>query len=222
MKIPGKQRNRTPAVLICLLFLCLMPSGTIPLGLDGGAVSAKVNNIYYEPTIKNIIRTDCGRCHSGPTRNLMDYDSLSAYAQSGLLETMVQGPMRRFAGNDAGTISRWVNNGSPEKPGGGTQAKFTPNGGGAGPVCPAPGTGRPGAPSNEQITYHNTIKAVLAKDCLRCHSGPFRNLTTYKNVKMYVDNGLLATLVMPGGPMHRFAGPDTRLIMTWVKNGAAQ
>ncbi len=197
-----------------------MPAGPISLGRGGGTVSAKGNNVYYEPTIKGIIQTDCGRCHSGPTRNLMDYDALKAYADGGLLETMVQGPMRRFAGNDAGTISTWIQNGAPEKPGGTTTARFSQQAGGAGPACPAPGAGGPAAPSNGQMTYDNAIRGVLEKDCLRCHSGPFRNLTTYKNVKMYVDNGLLKTLVLPGGPMHRFAGPDTRLITAWINSGA--
>ncbi|NVM22657.1 MAG: hypothetical protein HWN68_12870, partial [Desulfobacterales bacterium] len=74
-------------------------------------IQANARNIYYENTIKDIIRTDCSRCHSGPTRNLMDYDSLKAYADSGLLATMVQGPMRRFAGNDARTILQWIQEG---------------------------------------------------------------------------------------------------------------
>lgn len=180
------------------------------------------NRVYYEPTIKKIIRSDCGRCHSGPTRNLMDYDSLKAYAQSGLLAAMVQGPMGRFAGNDGSTILQWIQAGAPEKPAA-ARAQFTQVPGAGNTPCPGPGAGAR-APlatvPNGQITYNNTIKYVLAKDCLRCHSRPFRNLTTYKNVKMYVDNGLLKTLVLPGGPMHRFAGPDTHLIIAWVHSGA--
>ena len=172
------------------------------------AIPAKSNRPYYEPTIKGIIQADCGRCHSGPTRNLMDYDSLKTYADTGLLETMVQGPMRRFAGNDVQTIIDWVQQGAPEKP----TAKA------AAFVQGPRGPNRQGP--NGQITYSNTIKQVLARDCLRCHSGPFRNLTTYKNVKMYADNGLLKTLVLPGGPMHRFSGPDTREIIAWINSGA--
>jgi hypothetical protein len=45
-------------------------------------------------------------------------------------------------------------------------------------------------------------------------------LTTYENLKVYVDNGLLQILVQRGGPMHRFAGPDSRKILGWVKDGA--
>lgn len=164
---------------------------------------------YYENTIKDIIRTDCARCHSGPTRNLTDYDSLKTYADTGLLATMIQGPMRRFAGNDTQILLEWIQGGAPEK------APVVPARFGA---SPTPGTGGP-TPGG-QVTYHNTVKNILAKDCLRCHSGPFRNLTTYENVKKYADNGLLKTLVLPGGPMHRFAGPDTRQIILWINSGA--
>jgi hypothetical protein len=154
----------------------------------------------------------------------MDYDSLKAYANSGLLATMVQGPMRRFAGNDVRTILKWIQNGASEKPPAGP-AHFANVPGsistGPGGLQCTPG-GTPLNVNKGQITYDNTIKQILAKDCLRCHSGPFRNLTTYKNVKMYVDNGLLKTLVPLGGPMHRFAGPDTRQIIMWINNGAAR
>ena len=212
------QRGGPLGVLLCLVVFCLFPNGLIRVGPEDGTVLAKTGNIYYESTIKGIILADCGRCHSGPTRNLTDYDSLRAYADSGLLETMVQGPMRRFAGNDAETIVTWIRDGAPEKPGAAAAAWFSRQGAGNNPACPTP----PASQANGQITYDNTIKGVLAVRCMRCHSGPFRNLATYKNLKMYVDNGLLETLVLPGGPMHRFAGPDTRLIMAWIKNGAPQ
>jgi hypothetical protein len=176
---------------------------------------AKANQIYYENTIKNIIQADCGRCHSGVSRNLMDYDTLKAYADSGLLGTMVQGPMRRFAANDADAILTWIANGAPEKSSL-TTAKF---GGGPAPCTPG---GQPLQTPDGRITYSNTIKTLLAHDCLRCHSGQFRNLTTYENVKIYVDNGLLKTLVQRGGPMHRFSGPDSRYIIAWVDSGAPQ
>lgn len=220
--------------LLCGLFHLFILSG--PIRAENGSAGMRAgrshpmvlaqakpppsNGPYYEPTIKNIIAADCGRCHSGPTRNLMDYDSLKTYAGTGMLETMVQGPMRGFAGNDLRTIIDWVRQGAPEKPAA-KAAAFTPGPGAQNPVCPGTGQGvRLHQGPNAQITYCNTIKQVLSKDCLRCHSGPFRNLTTYENVKMYVDNGLLKTLVLPGGPMHRFAGPDTRLIMAWINSGA--
>ncbi len=187
-------------------------------------IQAKAQKIYYENTMKDIIRVDCGRCHSGPTRNLMDYDSLKAYADSGLLATMVQGPMRRFARNDVRTILQWVQDGASEKPPAGP-AHFTNMPGSGSTVTGGPRS-RPGSPplngATGRITYNNTIKSILAKDCLRCHAGQFRNLTTYGNVKMYVDNGLLKTLVRVGGAMHRFAGPDSRQIIMWINNGASR
>ena len=191
---------------------------------SGSVVFAKGTGIYYESTIKQIIRADCGRCHSGPTRNLMDYDSLKAYAESGFLQTMVQGPMRRFAGNDVGTIVKWIEAGAPEKPNAAAPVRFSRKAAVNTPACPNPGTthGTGGAVTSPgaRLTYDGAINDLLAKDCLRCHSGPFRNMTTYENVKRYVDNGLLKTLVLPGGPMHRFAGPDTHLFIAWINNGA--
>gem|GEM_PF-3048946 len=175
--------------------------------------------VYYEPTVKQIIRQDCGRCHSGPTRYLMDYDSLKSYADSGLLATMIQGPMNRFAGNDARTLLNWIDAGAPEKPAGGQPAAFVS------PACPNPavhGTGRGAGAGMETVTYRDTIARILKRDCLRCHSGRFRNLTTYNEVKRYADNGLLKTLVQRGGPMHRFAGPDSRVIIAWIDAGAPQ
>lgn len=80
-----------------------------------GLRAAAASNVYYEPTIRDIINRDCSSCHSGPSRNLMDYDNLNNYAQSGMLAAMVQGPMAGFAGADADTILAWVDAGAPEK-----------------------------------------------------------------------------------------------------------
>lgn len=178
--------------------------------------NTKANSVYYEPTIEDIISTDCAQCHSGPTRNLMDYDSIKMYADTGLLAAMVQGPMQQFAGNDTQTIVTWAQNGAPEKSAM-TRVFFS-----AGNCPPGQQPGSTALQGQDPVTYDNGVRQVLANDCLRCHSGPFRNLTTYKNVKLYVDNGLLKTLVSMGGPMHRFAGPDSRLIITWIDNGAPQ
>lgn len=182
-------------------------------------IPAAAKAVYYEPTIKNIINNDCAQCHSGPSRNLMDYDSLKMYADTGLLATMVQGPMSQFAGNDAPTIVTWAQNGAPEKSP--AIRVFFRSGGN----CPQ-GQMSPGAMGMQEqqgpVTYNNGIRQILAKDCLRCHSGPFRNLTTYDNVKVYVDNGLLKSLVSIGGPMHRFAGPDSHAIIAWIDSGAPQ
>ena len=176
------------------------------------------NPVYYEPTIKNIVANRCGRCHSVSTRYLMDYDSLQFAAQSGILKTMIQGPMRRFAGRDTQTILNWIDNGAPEKPNAKQAGFFTNQGGPAcqGPVGSAPWTTMPA----NKLTYKNSIQYILAKDCLQCHSIPFRNLTTYSNVKIYVDNGLLKNLIQPGGSMHRFARQDSKYIIAWINNGA--
>ena len=180
------------------------------------------NSVYYEPEIQNIIKKDCGRCHSGITRNLMDYDSLKAYAASGMLAAMVQGPMRSFAGGDVQVILDWIRQGASEKPAG-QKARFFASPSRVGPKAVAPGPGvQTGNLGGGQITYNNTIQYILKQDCLRCHSGQFRNLTTYENVKRYADSGLLESLVRMGGPMHRFAGPDSRLIIAWVHQGAPQ
>ena len=230
MYAKSKKLAVTAFFVVFLIFItlpdCLVGFGRSDSGFAGSAgpglplIMVAAQNIYYEPTIKKIIMADCGRCHSGVSRNLMDYDNLKAYADSGMLGAMAQGMMRRFAGGDAQTILYWINSGAPEKPPG-VQAHFLFGPDPAGPNrpgCPQGGATF-GVPS-EHITYNNTIKYILAGDCLRCHSGQFRNLTTYKNVKMYADNGLLKTLVGRGGPMHRFAGPDSRQIIAWVNNGA--
>ena len=167
--------------------------------------------VYYENVIKDIIKRHCGRCHSGMSRNLMDYDSLKAYVGNGMLWAMVSpgGPMNRFARTDAQTIVAWINSGAPEKPQA-IAARFVPQSNGGGCI---PGFGPRPFPVDvplDQITYSNTIQYIIAKDCLECHSIPFRNLTTYKNVKYYVDNGLLKKLIQVGGSMHRFAGQDSR------------
>ncbi len=187
-------------------------------GSGKSATPAAAQKIYFEPTVRDIIVRDCGRCHSGKSRNLTDWDHIRVYVDNGMLEAMLQGPMQRFAGPDADVILAWIKSGASENP--------PKSGGGATPaalVCPTP----PGGgfqmrqqPMAGNITYTNTIADVLNRDCLRCHLGPFRKLTTYEDVKFYVDNGLLETLVMTGGPMHRFAGPDTKFFMMWIRAGA--
>ncbi|MBF0202527.1 MAG: hypothetical protein HQK66_14715, partial [Desulfamplus sp.] len=119
--------------------------------------------------------------------------------------------------NDQGTILDWINSGAPEKPGAAQANFFSPMTNGA-TGCPSQ-MFVPDVPI-DQINYTNTIQYVLARDCLGCHSDKFRNLTTYENVKVYVDNGLLRSLVRRGGAMHRFAGPDAKLIVMWVDKGA--
>ncbi|MBF0551001.1 MAG: hypothetical protein HQK60_10735 [Deltaproteobacteria bacterium] len=192
---------------------------TVLTPIDNPVQSAAAQAVYYEPTIEPIVAADCGRCHFGSIRYLGDYNDLKMYADSGLLATMVQGPMRRFAGSDADTLLTWIDQGAPEKANG-TLAQFR-----AGPQG-SPGPGHPpGGRGNGplvQLTYRDPIKDILAQDCLRCHSGPFRNMTTYKHVKTYADNGLLKLLVKAGGPMHRFAGPDAGIIIDWINAGAPE
>ncbi len=89
-------------------------------------------------------------------------------------------------------------------------------------TAPATGTGG-NAAANAQITYSNTVQGIVEKNCYRCHSGPFRNLTTYSRIKGYADNGLLMMMVQPGGPMSRFlSANEAHQIMAWIKAGAPQ
>lgn len=204
--------------MLAVIAVMAMCSGVVRAGVPGLSMQkAAAGKIYYEPTIKKIIAADCARCHSGATNNLTDYDSLKMYADSGMLAAMVQGSMRRFTGNAGRVILDWLASGAPEKRGGAAAGfAFGFRRMGPGPVLNA--RLHPGG----RITYSRPVRDILAADCLRCHSGQFRNMTTYKNVKMYVDNGLLKTLVQLGGPMHRFAGPDSRAILAWIKIGAPQ
>ena len=214
-----------------------------------GATAAAAMQVYYEPTIRDIIRKDCLRCHSGGTRNLRDWDSVRAYAQNGMLEAMVVGSMRRFADQDADIILQWLKNGAPENPprqgrgakvaaagqplqeqagltgpgmhqGQGGQGLHQGQGGGPGMHQGQGGQGGGQAAPTGDLTYTGSIEGLLAQDCMRCHMGPFRKMTTYEDVKMYIDNGLFEALIVPGGQMHRFAGPDTKVFLAWVRAGA--
>ncbi|MBF0451867.1 MAG: hypothetical protein HQK75_14275, partial [Candidatus Magnetomorum sp.] len=102
---------------------------------------------------------------------------------------------------------------------GAAQAGFFSFSHGGGPQCQGGASAWATIPANK-ITYKNTVQYIIAKDCLQCHSIPFRNLTTYDNVKLYVDNGLLKTMIQPGGPMHRFSKQDSKYIIDWINNGA--
>jgi len=189
------------------------------------AIPAAAGGVYYEPDIRDIIGNDCSPCHSGGARNLMDWDNVRAYVDSGMLAAMLQGPMAQYAGSDAGVILNWIDAGAPENP---PRAGAGPAPIAFGRPCPSPGggpgglggPGGQGYPPQANITYADPIEGLLAKDCLRCHLGPFRKMTTYGEVRMYVDNGLLEALVRPGGQMHRFAGPDARLFLAWIRAGA--
>ncbi|MBF0515211.1 MAG: hypothetical protein HQK81_14280 [Desulfovibrionaceae bacterium] len=207
------------------------PGAAVPPAGDSAApqaTPAAANQVYYEPTIRDIIRKDCGRCHTGGARSLTDWDSVRAAVDNGMLAAMLQGAMPRVGGGGGDILPGWIDAGAPENPprfrGQATPAAFGTAGpppdrpGKQGPPPGAPGMGREPGPGD--ITYSGSIEALLAKDCMRCHLGPFRKMTTYEEVKMYVDNGLLKTLVEPGGQMHRFAGPDTKIFLQWIKAGA--
>jgi mono/diheme cytochrome c family protein len=74
---------------------------------------------------------------------------------------------------------------------------------------------------SQPITYSNTVAQIVQSNCLRCHGGAIRNLSTYDNLKAYADNGLLMMMIQPGGPMSRFlSADDAHKIISWVKAGS--
>jgi len=177
--------------------------------------------VYYEPDVRDIIRKDCARCHSGSLRNLTSWDSVRAYVDNGMLAAMLQGPMRQFAGPvDANKILDWIDAGAPENPPrtpGATKAASTT------PVGEAPNDANMALVAKGQLktpTYGGEVQALLSKDCLRCHLGPYRKLTTYEEVKAYVDNGLFQSMLGPDGLMRRFAGADAQALLDWSKASA--
>ena len=178
------------------------------------AFTSPGQGVYYEPDIRDIIRKDCARCHSGTLRNLMSWDSVRMYVDNGMLSAMIQGPMRQFSGPaDANTIQAWIDAGAPEnQPRKKTEAKPA--------AFAASGQVVAAAPSQASLTYTRDIQGLLAKDCLRCHQGPFRSLTTFEQVRTYANSGLLASMVQPGGLMNRFVGTDAQMVLTWIRAGA--
>ena len=71
----------------------------------------------YTNTVQGIIDRNCARCHGGPLRNLGTYQNVKAYADSGLLQMMVQpgGPMSRFvSAYEADQIVAWIKTGAPQ------------------------------------------------------------------------------------------------------------
>lgn len=103
--------------------------------------------------------------------------------------------------------------------GGGGTAPCPGAGVGAAPPC-APGANVPQA-GTQTITYSNTIKGIVERNCLRCHGGPIRTLNTCDQVKAYANNGLLKMMTQPGGPMSRFLTADeSHQISAWIKAGS--
>jgi len=180
------------------------------------------SGVYYEPDIRDIVRKDCARCHSGSLRNLMSWDSVRSYVDNGLLAAMLQGPMRQFAGPvDANAVLAWIEAGAPENPPrrtGATTASTTASTTAA--ATTAATTGTEGAAAAQPLTYSGAVEPVLARDCLRCHLGPYRKMTTYEEVKALVDSGRFQTMLAPGGLMAPFAGNDAQTLLNWSKSGA--
>lgn len=106
--------------------------------------------------------------------------------------------------------------------GGTQQAAPCPGVAGGGLGQPPVGGGFTPAAATPAITYSDTIRPILEKNCYRCHSGPMRNLTSYSSVKSYADSGLLLMMTQPGGPMSRFlSANEYHTLESWSKSGAA-
>jgi len=80
------------------------------------------------------------------------------------------------------------------------------------------------------VTYQNQISALLAANCISCHSGSGAQkgilLDTYASVKSYLDNGRLmaavkgSTFQMP--PSYRLSNCEMRQLQLWQANGGIQ
>jgi hypothetical protein len=81
-------------------------------------------------------------------------------------------------------------------------------------ATPAAQTTRP-AP-----TYDGAVADIVQRNCLRCHGGALRNLSTYQNLQSYAKSGLLMMMIQPGGPMSHFLAPaEAQQIIDWVEAG---
>ena len=84
----------------------------------------------------------------------------------------------------------------------------------------------------ENVTYTNTVKAIIDANCLGCHGNPTTNsapmsLTTYASVKEFVENDKIIERIskvegqsgfMPqGGP--KLPQPVIDLIIKWKQQG---
>ncbi len=92
---------------------------------------------------------------------------------------------------------------------------------GGGAACPGAAANNAPQSNAQTVTYTNTVQGIIHQNCLRCHGGPIRTLTTYDQVKAYADNGLLLMMTQPGGPMSRFlSAHESHQISAWIKAGA--
>jgi hypothetical protein len=92
------------------------------------------------------------------------------------------------------------------------------------PPAPTVGAANAGAPgelvASTGATYDATIAPIIARNCLRCHGGPVRNLGTYQNLKQYATSGLLTMMIQPGGPMSHFLTPtEAQTVLGWIQMG---
>ncbi len=80
---------------------------------------------------------------------------------------------------------------------------------------------------NNNVTYKNTIKAIIDANCLNCHSNPPTNgapmsLTTYQNVKEAVENrdliGRVENGTMPPSG-NNLTTAQVQAIKDWETNG---
>jgi len=68
--------------------------------------------------------------------------------------------------------------------------------------------------------YSGTVSEIVARNCLRCHGGALRNLSTYQNLRSYGQSGLLMMMIQPGGPMSHFLAPaEAQQLIDWVEAG---
>ncbi|MBI5481362.1 MAG: hypothetical protein HY906_21060 [Deltaproteobacteria bacterium] len=75
------------------------------------------------------------------------------------------------------------------------------------------------APTNAP-TYSGSVAEIVSRNCLRCHGGALRNLSTYQNIRSYAQSGLLGMMIQPGGPMSHFLAPaEAPQLLDWVDAG---
>jgi hypothetical protein len=76
------------------------------------------------------------------------------------------------------------------------------------------------SPGGAGSSYDAAVSGIVSRNCLRCHGGAMRNLSTYQNLKSYATSGLLMMMVQPGGPMSHFLAPaEAQQIIDWVDAG---
>ncbi len=82
-------------------------------------------------------------------------------------------------------------------------------------------------PSNDPVTYTNTVKAIIDSNCLNCHTNPPVNsapmaLTTYTNVKDAVQNrGLIAQIESGDMPVNAsmLSSSQIQAVKDWQTDG---